>query len=61
MSSEETREKVSRKRKRNLVAKHLMDRKGPYKIRTIHPKKCEYKRENFRVNDDFREEETEDF
>lgn len=59
MSSEEVRDKVSRKRRRNFLAKDLYDRKGPYKIRTVHPKKMDYKREHMRVNEI--REEAEDF
>lgn len=58
MSSIEDREKHAKRRKRNFLAKELMDRKGPYSIKVIHPKKTKYKREHINVNnfEDFEEE-----
>lgn len=51
MGDVETKEYRSKKRKRNVMAKVLRDDKGPYKMKTVSPKKTEYKREKLRVTD----------
>lgn len=50
MSSEEERLKHSRRRKRNVMAKAIVETKGPFAIKVIDPRKGEYKREKMRVN-----------
>lgn len=51
MSDLDTKEYRSKKRKRNIMAKVLRDNKGPYKMKTVSPKKTEYKRQKLRVED----------
>lgn len=50
MSSEEERLKHSRRRKKNILSKIVNDVKGPFKIKTVDPRKGEYKREKMRIN-----------
>ena len=48
MSDLDYKSKVSRKRKRNMIAKTLRDtgeKKGAFALKVINPKKTEYKRE----------------
>jgi len=56
MSNQRTRERVSKKRKRNFLAKEVLDRKGPFKPKVINPKKA-YDRNKERVLDDYYEED----
>ena len=53
MSDQEVKEKVSRKRKRNIISKMLRDQgdhKGAFSLKIINPKKGEYKREKININ-----------
>ena len=48
MSDLDYKAKVSRKRKRNMIAKSLRDtgeKKGAFSLKIVNPKKTEYKRE----------------
>lgn len=58
MGDVETKEYRSKKRKRNVMAKVLRDDKGPYKMKTVSPKKTEYKRQKLRVGDVITEEDS---
>lgn len=52
MGSEEERERHSRRRKRNVIAKILRDTgdmKGAFSLRIINPKKGTYKREKMNI------------
>lgn len=45
MSDPDTRQDRAQKmRRKNPVAKELLDRKGPFSLRVINPKKTEYRR-----------------
>lgn len=45
------KDRLLKNKKRNLMATELLDRKGPYKIKIVNPKKQTYKRKKLRVND----------
>lgn len=51
MSSEDDRLKASRRRKKNIMAKEINDRKGPYAVKVVNPKKPEYHRIKMRVKE----------
>ena len=57
MSSEEERFKHSRRRKRNVLAKAIVETKGPFAIKVVNPKKGEYKREKIRLDKIYGREE----
>lgn len=60
MSDFETREKRSRSRKKNIMAKALRDRgdlKGAFALKVIDSRKSEYKRERIKVNEVLNESE----
>ena len=60
MSGPEIKEVVSKKRRRNLLAKHMLDRDSPYKEKVQNPKKNgKYKREKIRLDnlDDYIEDD----
>ena len=47
MGDQEIKEKVSKKRRRNLISKKLRDQgdhKGAFALKVVHPKKGTYKR-----------------
>lgn len=56
MSDPETRERRARKF-RNPVAKEMNENRGAFAIRTINPKKTEYKRQKLNVRTITEEEE----
>lgn len=60
MSSEEERLKHSRRRKKNIMAKEINDRKGPFKIKVVDPRKPAYERVHLRVEDIYEEREEND-
>lgn len=51
MVDSDTKQKIAKKKTRNMMARVLRDDKGPYAIKTINPKKTEYKREKLRPKD----------
>lgn len=60
MSDQETRaERANKIRTRNPVAKELLDRKGPFALRIVNPKKTKYRRVKLNPRDlpNFEEEE----
>lgn len=57
MSSEEDRLKHSARRKRNVVAKHMIENKGAFALKVIDPRKEEYKRKHMRVTEVLIDEE----
>jgi hypothetical protein len=58
MSDPETRSKREKKmRNRNPIAKELLDRKGPFSLKVINPKKNEYRRVKLDPRDILDEEE----
>lgn len=59
MGDTETKEQVSKKRKRSFrdKLKAIGDRKGAFAIRAINPKKIDYKREKMKLNDIEEDEE----
>lgn len=57
MSDPDTRDRRERKMKRNPVARVMNENRGAFAIKTINPKKTEYKRINLNVKDIDDEEE----
>lgn len=51
MSSEEERLRHSRRRKKNVMAKVINDRKGPFALKVIDPRKPVYERVHLRTTD----------
>ncbi len=61
MSDYDVREKRSRSRKRNIMAKSLRDQgdhKGAFALRIVDSRKSTYKREKIKINEVLYEEET---
>ena len=50
MASDEDRERRSKRRKRNIIKKHMVESKGAFAIKVHDARKTEYKREKLRTN-----------
>ncbi len=57
MSDFETREKRSRSRKKNIMAKALRDRGDLKVLRIVDSRKSEYRRERIKINEVYNESE----
>lgn len=51
MASDEERDRHSKRRKRNVMAKIMYENKGAFAIKAIDPRRPEYHREKLRVTD----------